>query len=193
MIPEQEEFKKIIDESILESDSSGIASTLMCAGCMFTDGIHILAGLQRKKECYTITGIGGCGEQLESIEQTAIRETIEELLNVTDVNINLINSIISTIIPKKKFMSEINDYCTLVYDFDQLSQILKMAHGYYLNHELNSNIYSTFPLNLVDLIFNRQKSDNVEIDVLCLLPVTENISIHQYFVHDLNKVLAMLK
>ena len=53
------------------------------------------------------------------------------------------NSIITTIIPKKKFMSEINDYCTLVYDFR--STFLKyknQRHGYYLNHELNSNIYS---------------------------------------------------
>jgi hypothetical protein len=50
----------------------------MSAGCLFTDGAHVLAGMQKGQ----LNGFGGKRENREPIYITAWRETLEELFGI---------------------------------------------------------------------------------------------------------------
>lgn len=163
-------------------------TSVYAAGCIFTNGTHILAGLQQKGNKHIISGIGGKCEPNECVNETAIRETIEELLNIQSVDIKLIREICDTIKPKHRFIN--NNYGILVYDFDQLIVLLHIVHKYY-QFDFTNSTYVTFPLNLTDLLFYRNVSTSSEISILCLLPITQNINIDKYFVSDIDAIFKI--
>ena len=70
----------------LEEDPR-LSTTHIGAGCVFTDGKLVLAGYQPFKEIPCISGLGGTKKDGESVFETAMRETIEELFEITNISV----------------------------------------------------------------------------------------------------------
>ncbi len=140
-------------------------SSYFGAGCIFTDGIHILAGWQPRKRNPGLTGIGGAKHQGETFLTTAYRETIEELFHIKTVPPIFINHLKVHMKPNK--ILESNGYVSVVFDFDDLHQMLRECK----RMGLSSPVYDKFPTDLMSLLRNRKFLDTTEIEILGLLPV----------------------
>jgi hypothetical protein len=158
----------------------------MGAGCVFTDGKHILCGYQPHKKKPGITGIGGHKEGDETYLQTAYRETIEELFHVTNTTIpvGLLDTLIRTMRPKKIKMKK--GYVLVTFDFTDLQQLLKVCK----KAGLRSPLYKKIPKNLMEAIQLREIDLKAEISCLCLLPVVFHDGkakdfVNPYFIQDL--------
>lgn len=147
------------------------------AGCFFTDGRYFLAGYQRKKTC--ISGIGGMKNIGEQPIYTAIRETIEELFDIL-VPASVILEIIDVIYAKQTVNGS---YIMFVLSFDDLDTIISFLH----NCNITSNLYDTFPKNVVELVFNRKVCTS-EISHLALLPFVKNLKISHEILDDIRIV-----
>jgi hypothetical protein len=142
-----------------------------CAGAIFTNGTHILAGYQPNKKTPFISGIGGRMEPGEAFVETAVRESIEEILDVDNVSKKLIEDIIRDV--KYKVLIEDMSYSIIVYTFEDLFNILSIAACLIKA----SPIYKKIPSNLEELLFERCPLRTSEISQLCLLPVVGNSSL----------------
>ena len=147
------------------------------AGCMFTDGRAVLTGFQPKFS--KISGFGGMSKPYESPFETAVRETLEELLGVSEVPYELIAKF-----PECKRHIAYPAYTCFIYNFDDLETILRRARRYYLTSEY----YSEFPTDIGSLILNRQFVEGMEVTDLFLMPVNTNVPISRSFQKDLNAV-----
>jgi hypothetical protein len=150
------------------------------AGCLFTNYNHVLAGYQPKKKIPFISGFGGKKLSYETIIETAIRETIEELFDINYVPFELIYRI-KKINPTKVIMQD--NYLLFVYSFEQLLDILHIS-----KEIISTYIYLSFPTTVHDLIFNRIINNKSEVSQLCLLPYTKNIKIDPIFILDINLI-----
>lgn len=142
------------------------------AGCMFTDGIRVLAGYQTKLG--KIGGFGGKAHDGESRNETALRETIEELFGITDVPADLIAKL-----PRSSNYIEYAEYTCFVYNFDDLQTFIRRAKRY-----INSPLYAIFPESVWDLIQHRMLSSSAEVGELYLMP-TEKYGMSRAFERDL--------
>ena len=140
------------------------------AGAIFTNGTHILAGYQPNKKTPLISGIGGRMEPGETFVETAVRESIEEILDVGDVPSKLIEDIMRTV--KFKVLIENNHYSIIVYTFEDLFNIISIAACTIKA----SPIYKKIPSNLEELLFERCPLRTSEISQLCLLPIVGHYS-----------------
>lgn len=162
----------------------------MGAGCVFTDGKHILCGYQPHKKRPGITGIGGHKEGEESYLETAYRETIEELFHVTNTTIpvGLIATLIRTMRPNKIKMKK--GYVIVTFSFQDLEQFLKLCQ----KGGLRSPLYRKIPKTLLETIQNRRTDLKAEISALCLLPVIHHDGkakdfVNPYFIQDLRDMV----
>jgi hypothetical protein len=137
------------------------------AGCVFTDSKLFLAGYQPNKKKPCISGLGGSKKKGEIPQETAIRETLEELFHLKKVPHHLINSLL-TIIPQKTTQN--GSYVMFIYSFAQLEEILGACSG------LVSPLYTTIPTSLIDLLLHRKPNTKAEISHLCLLPLVKHNS-----------------
>lgn len=138
---------------------------------------HILAGYQKKK----LSGFGGKREGEETFLQTALRETLEELLDIK-VPPGLLRSVTDNIIPNKVILRGF--YICVLYNFHQLIDILYLTRDYLSS----SPVYTEIPRTLSDLILTRRPRETSEIGHLCLLPIVKDISIDPLFIQDLNSI-----
>jgi hypothetical protein len=138
------------------------------AGVIFTNGTHILAGYQPNKKKPFISGIGGRINHNETIKQAAIREMLEELFDIYKPPQQLVESIIKNIKERRSIIN--GTYSIIVYSFEDLDKIIKIAAGYIKN----SPIYKKFPENLNDLLWNREPKKRSEISHLCILPLVDH-------------------
>ena len=153
----------------------------MGAGCVFTDGKHVLAGYQPHKKKPGITGIGGHKEGEETYLQTAFRETIEEIYNVTNTTIpvGLIDTLIRTLKPKKIKMKK--GYVLVTFDFRDLDQFLALCK----KTGLRSPLYVRLPKTLIEVIQMRGYDLHAEISSFALLPVVKSHQKLRNFVNPL--------
>jgi hypothetical protein len=158
----------------------------MGAGCVFTDGKHILCGYQPHKKKPGITGIGGHKEGEETYLETAYRETIEELFHVTNtvIPIGLIATLIRSMKPKKIKMKK--GYVLVTFDFRDLEMFLKTCK----KSGLRSPLFKKMPTTLLETIQQRTTDLKAEISVLCLLPVVFHDGkakdfVNPYFIQDI--------
>lgn len=157
------------------------ASLYTGAGCLFTNGVHTLAGYQPRKSEPTISGFGGKKEPEETDPfQTALRETLEELFGLDK---DVIAAIQLPLKPKRIIQN--GSYHVYVFSFADLQQIL------YTLQELgvSSPYYLYLPNTIPDLIFHRRVDSDAEIGSLCLLPA-EIASISKEFLEDMKRVLV---
>ena len=146
-------------------------NTYTCAGTVFINNTHILAGYQPKKQKPFISGIGGMKEQGETYIKTAIREMLEELFEFDTIFSEIICEIEEFVIPLKIIQN--GNYVLVVYSFADLETILKLLKKY----NLQSYLYKKMPTTIVELIFHRQNSsiDKIpEISQLSLLPFVDH-------------------
>ena len=144
------------------------------AGCMFTDGIRVLAGYQTKTR--KIGGFGGKSQPGESRTETALRETIEELFGILDVPAELIKKL-----PISQSTIEYAEYTCFVYNFDDLQTFIRRA-GRYIN---SSPLYAVFPTTVWELLQNRIFSDSAEVGELYLIPTECEYTMSRSFERDL--------
>ncbi len=153
----------------------------MGAGCVFTDGKHVLAGYQPHKKHPGITGIGGHKEGEETYLETAYRETIEEIFHVTFENIpkDLIAKLIRKMNPRKYTMKK--GYVIVTFNFQDLELFLKICS----KAGLKSPLYSKMPKTLLEVIQTRNYDLKAEISSFALLPVVKSHVKLSHFVHPL--------
>ena len=150
------------------------------AGCLFTNGVHTLAGYQPRKSEPTISGFGGKREPEETDPfQTALRETLEELFGIHKEVIAAINLPL-----KPKRIIQNGSYHVYVFSFADLELML-----YRLQEAgVTSPYYLYLPNTVADLIFHRRVDSDAEIGSLCLLPA-ESRNISKEFLEDMKRVL----
>lgn len=155
------------------------------AGCIFTNGTHILGGYQPNKPVPCISGIGGKREDCEEFVQTAMREMLEELFGIY-ARPDFVSSLMA--IPYDRLAIS-GEYVSLVYSFCSLEKIL--AELVRLNAV--SSFYNEMPLTLIDLILKRLPVES-EISHLCLLPVVKHARGTPYIENCFMKdILGLLK
>lgn len=158
----------------------------MGAGCVFTDGKHVLAGYQPFKKFPCISGIGGHRENGETPYQTAFRETVEEIYHVSTLPPQLIPNLIRSL-PPRKADNHMN-YIILNYNFEDFKKFIKICK----KSGLQSPLYRKLPRSLMECIRNRDASTNAEISHLCLLPVIKDFKgrqfIHPAFIKDMDNM-----
>jgi hypothetical protein len=153
------------------------------AGCLFTDGTHVLAGYQPKKTIACISGIGGKREEGDgSFLETALREMLEELLGIYD-NANLVE-LLKTV-PYDNIIKG-QHYFNVIYSFLGLEKILEFV----FIKVGESPFYKVFPRTVRELVFSRicPMEAAAEISHLALLPLVPELVIDPYFLKDLKKV-----
>lgn len=151
------------------------------AGCLFTNGVHTLAGYQQRQYEPTISGFGGKKEPEETDPfQTAVRETLEELFGLDK---DVIKAIQLPLKPKRIIQN--GSYHVYVFTFADLEQILYTLQDL----GVSSPYYLYLPNTIPDLIFHRRVDSDAEIGSLCLLPA-ESANISKEFLEDMNKILV---
>ena len=143
------------------------------AGCMFTDGVRVLAGYQNKTG--KISGFGGKSNEGETAIQTALRETVEELFGVEVVTVELIAKL-----PVSDHRIDYPQYTCFIYSFTDLETFLRRSKRVLGS----SSLYEEFPETLGDLLFRRISGDDCEVSELYLLPA-RNTPIAGSFKRDL--------
>jgi hypothetical protein len=86
------------------------------AGCIFTNGTHILGGYQPNKQAPCISGIGGKREDCEEFVQTAMREMLEEIFGIY-ARPDFVTALMA--IPYDRLLIS-GDYVSLIYSFTYL-------------------------------------------------------------------------
>jgi hypothetical protein len=162
------------------------------AGCMFFDQQFVLAGYQPRKQKPFLSGLGGKREGKETYDITALRETIEELFEFQTVPLEWITDIQERV-PSKGTVKN-GDYIIVLYSFEDLQQILEILQ----ERGAVSELYSKFPVNLVDLLFHRKQLQYpAEISHLTLLPFVNHSSdtpfVSPYFVKDIRILHEKIK
>ena len=144
------------------------------AGCIFTDGNLILAGYQPKGPF--ISGIGGSSNKDEPPIITAMREVVEELLDINPCD-DLLNHLEGLRYTRKIVNGS---YTIFVYSFIDLATILQLVK----NYNPKTHLYEKFPTTVQDLVFNRRIA-NIEVSHLCILPLKKILKFDKYFISDL--------
>jgi len=149
----------------------------MNAGCLFTNGTHVLAGYQKS----SINGIGGKGEEGEEPQATALRELLEEIFGIYGFDIEKIR-----LKPNKIIMK--HDYSIFVYSFEDLEAmcgVLRLCG-------VESPMYSEIPSTIWDLIVKRRAVES-EVKALCLLPIIDQPRhipfVEPYFTSDIRALI----
>jgi hypothetical protein len=147
------------------------------AGCLFTNGSVVLCGFQPKLG--KISGFGGASKPFETPFETAIRETLEELLGVSEVPHELIAKM-----PHCDRHIAYPAYTCFLYSFDDLETILRRARRYYVTSEY----YAEFPSTIGELILRRHISEGMEVTDLFLSPTDTGSTMCKSFQKDLNTI-----
>jgi len=144
----------------------------MSAGCLFTDGEHVLAGLQKGR----LNGFGGKSEEGEPVYITAWRETLEELFGFCS------DTLLYEIVTFIRYTTVMEDphYTCYVYTFTDLEKVLSIIRKYHMP----SPFYRRFPRNVSELIFLR-RATCCEVQALALLPLHSDVRVAPEFQSDI--------
>ena len=148
------------------------------AGILFTNEKLFLAGYKSFKGY--ITGIGGKQRNNETLFSTAIRETLEELLGIENIESFEMDTFMNVIKPFKHI--ENAGYTHFCCTFADLTLFLKFAYIFYKK----TKFYDSFPLTLEQLLLERKNSEDSEISHLALIPCVQNVYIAKHLVEDIN-------
>ena len=152
----------------------------MAAGCVFISDTHVLAGAQMKTGRYIISGFGGSKTENETPIHNAFRETLEEMFHIYPVDTTLVQKMIDTYIPiRVHYMAAIN-YSLYVFTFQQLETMLVD-----LQTQITSCLYTSMPLTVPSLVFDRKIVASSEIKQLSIIPLIPGISLDKYFSEDI--------
>jgi len=156
------------------------------AGCIFTNGSMVLAGYQPKKGVKLISGFGGSRKVGENYFDTAMRELLEELLEIKP-NADLLAYLNSEFQPNKVLIN--GTYIILQYSLNDIDTLLEIVgrFNYY------SVIYNQMPINLLDLIFTRKYLKGMEVVNIIILPFINDFIIDPNFRKDIELVNSQMQ
>ena len=154
------------------------------AGCLFTDGMMVLAGYQPKKGVKLISGFGGSRKVGENYFETAMREVLEELLEIKP-NEKLLNALNSEFQPSRVIIN--GTYIVLQYSLDDIGTLLDIVARFYSH----SPIYSDMPVTLIEVVFKRKHMRGMEVPNVILLPLVNDFTIDPSFRKDIELVQSM--
>lgn len=165
--------------------------TFKAAGCIFTDGKYALAGYQQNKGRPSISGLGGSKKNGETFMDTALRETLEELFEVYDIEQKLLKEL-KAISPRRLYQSD--DYVSVIYSFDDLQRFLTILKR---STKVKATVlYKIFPKSVYELIHNRVIVSTSEISYLMLVPLLKhkpgNPFIDPLFLKDIATVKVLM-
>jgi hypothetical protein len=133
---------------------------------------------------------GGARDSHEDVIQGALREAVEELFHVSDVDPRLINRL--SLICKPITTIVQGGYVIVVYDFHTLTTFLKIVCQY----DLYTPLYDELPLTVSDLILNRRVHPKAEISHLVLVPLVHHSPIgpfiHHEFLADMTQIKSVI-
>ena len=150
------------------------------AGCLFTDKKLVLAGYQFRHGKGVLDGIGGSREEGETAIETAFRETLEELFDISP-SAALVAEMRCTFKPRSKFQT--GQYICFVYNFKTLEKMMVFLKA----HGLRSPLYKVFPVTVSELLFNRRIRPT-ELTHLSLIPFVDELSLEEQFLKDFSRV-----
>jgi 8-oxo-dGTP pyrophosphatase MutT (NUDIX family) len=148
------------------------------AGIIFTNQKLFLAGYKSFKGY--ITGIGGKQKDNESLFSTAIRETLEELLGIENIQSYELHLFEAGM--KPFHIVENKGYTQYYFTFIDLTLFLK--YTYILRKK--SPYYDNFPVTIEDLLLERKNIEDSEISHLALLPFVKNLKLASHLADDIN-------
>jgi hypothetical protein len=150
------------------------------AGCLFTDKKLVLAGYQFRHGKGVLDGIGGSREEGETAIETAFRETLEELFEISPSAV-LVTEMRHKFKPRSKFQT--GQYICFVYNFKTLEKMMMFLKA----HGLRSPLYKVFPVTITELLFNRRIRPT-ELTHLSLIPFVDELSLEEHFLKDFSRV-----
>lgn len=148
------------------------------AGILFTDGKFVLAGYDQHKS--TITGIGGKPKDGETIKQTALRETIEELFEFEEIPEALMR-LLNVVLTFDSMITR-SGYSIFIMTFADLNLIFRTL---LMVHNLKSKVYDVLPTCLNQLIMDRKIHPDAEFSHMLLLPYENGVTINKRLVNDI--------
>lgn len=148
----------------------------MNCGCLFTDGRLVLAGWQKD----TVSGLGGKAAAGEIPIETAWRETLEELFDMSYTAIRVLLPIITSHIQPSRSIQDAY-YTSFVYTFKDLEKALSILKTYHVV----SPFYRIFPISVAELVIRRKALKSAEVSTLALVPLVARLNIAPDFVRDL--------
>jgi hypothetical protein len=160
--------------------------TFQAAGVLFTDGTDVLAGFQPLKEEPSISGFGGSREGKETIRETAFRELLEELFEPEPTfDIKPLIRVLKERYKKDPIVKK-SSYRFLILPFRELTAILSLVKAI----DLRSQVYTTIPTTITNLIKKRRPLPTSEISTLHLLSRSASYgeSIDPHFLEDLQSI-----
>ena len=150
------------------------------AGCLFTDKKLVLAGYQFRHGKGVLDGIGGNREGSETAIETAFRETLEELFEISPSD-EVVAEMRRKFKPRSKFQS--GDYICFVYNFKTLEKMMVFLKA----NGLRSPLYKVFPVTITELLFARRIRPT-ELTHVSLIPFVDDVSFESHFLKDFSKV-----
>jgi len=155
------------------------------AGTLFMNETHVLAAYQKDAGNPTISGIGGKREGNETYMETAMRETVEELFGLSVVPPALIARLIHHMEPRR--IERVGTYVIIMYNFEDLEKILKIAHRYIKT----SPVYRLVPHTVSSLVLNRRSDvkPRPEISHFAVVPILNDPIIDVEFLEDIETIL----
>ena len=151
------------------------------AGCIFTDATMVLAGYQPKKGVKLISGFGGSRKGGENYFDTAMREVLEELLEIKPSE-QLLATLNLEFQPSRVIIN--GNYIVLQYSLNDIGTLLDIVARFYSH----SPIYSDMPFTLIELIFKRKYLKGMEVPNIVLLPLINDFIIDPGFRKDIELV-----
>jgi hypothetical protein len=156
------------------------------AGCIFTDGTLVLAGYQPKKGIRLISGFGGSRKVDENYFDTAMREVLEELLEIKPSE-QLLATLNLEFQPNRVIIN--GTYIVLQYSLNDIGTLLDIVARYYSH----SVIYSDMPMTLIELVFKRKYLKGMEVPNIILLPLVNDFVIDHNFRKDIELVQSIIE
>lgn len=148
------------------------------AGILFTDRRMVLAGYKSYKGY--ITGIGGKQKKDEPIFHTAIRETVEELFEISHISDELLARYAKLLIPFRTLKNK--EFTHFLCTFQQLQSLLVDR----IITNKKTPIYDETPTTIEDLILKRKPTEKTELSHLLLLPYVSDLRVAGHLASDLN-------
>jgi hypothetical protein len=165
------------------------------AGILFASGPVALAGIQKywrvakqggdkgNRPHGVLSGLGGRKEAADADWlDTAWREVVEELFHLKAVPAALLQALRSHIpLPIPPLVICTSGYVLLHLGFVEL----EVALGLCRTHGIQSELYTTMPTTVAELVLKRSPSPDAELGPLALLPVAHRVVISEQFAGDL--------
>lgn len=161
--------------------SSATIHTFEAAGCLFTDGTHVMAGYQPKRGTKLISGFGGGRKPGETYFDTAMREVLEELLEIKPSEA-LLDALNLQFQPSKVLIN--GPYIILQYSLADIDTLLDIVSQHYSH----SPIYSNMPFGLSELIFKRKYLKGMEVQSILILPLVNDFLVDGNFRKDIDLI-----